>query len=124
MNQLLTSVSTSAQYYSERIMHTQGVSMTFLLISHFFQQRPGPNAITTEFAKYRAIRSEIQCQADDLFASSIWKAFVPADEYHTVARGAYFSREVIPDQLVVVSLNTMYFCEPSRPCHRAISLAL
>lgn len=42
---------------------------------------------------------------------SIWKAFVPAEEYHTVARGAYFSREVIPDQLVVVSLNTMYFCK-------------
>lgn len=44
---------------------------------------------------------------------SIWKAFVPAEEYHTVARGAYFSREVIPDQLVVVSLNTMYFCKPN-----------
>lgn len=36
---------------------------------------------------------------------------MPAEEYHTVARGAYFSREVIPNQLVVVSLNTMYFCK-------------
>ncbi|KAK9896712.1 hypothetical protein P389DRAFT_83164 [Cystobasidium minutum MCA 4210] len=57
--------------------------------------RPGPNSITAEFA-------------------NIWKAFVPADEYHTVARGAYFSREVIPDELVVVSLNTMYFYENNK----------
>lgn len=50
----------------------------------------GPNRITAEFAK-------------------IWQEFVPAQEYHNVARGVYFAREVIPNRLAVVSLNTMYF---------------
>ncbi|EKM59064.1 uncharacterized protein PHACADRAFT_249247 [Phanerochaete carnosa HHB-10118-sp] len=50
---------------------------------------PGPNDVTSEF-------------------SSIWKSFVPFHSYQVFQRGAYYSVEVIPDQLAVISLNTMY----------------
>ncbi|KAI0832451.1 Metallo-dependent phosphatase-like protein [Trametes gibbosa] len=66
---------------------------------------PGPNSITAEF-------------------TSIWRAFVPFPSYQVFQRGGYFSVEVVPDALAVVSLNTMYFydsntavggCERSDP---------
>ncbi|KAI1786520.1 Metallo-dependent phosphatase-like protein [Ganoderma leucocontextum] len=66
---------------------------------------PGPNSITSEF-------------------SSIWRAFVPFPAYQVFQRGGYFSVEVIPNSLAVISLNTMYFydsnaavggCESSNP---------
>ncbi|KAH9853441.1 hypothetical protein C2E23DRAFT_867908 [Lenzites betulinus] len=51
---------------------------------------PGPNSITAEF-------------------TSIWRAFVPFPSYQVFQRGGYFSVEVVPESLAVVSLNTMYF---------------
>lgn len=39
----------------------------------------------------------------------MWKDFIPDDYDHVFERGAYFSAEVIPDQLAVVSLNTLYW---------------
>lgn len=57
--------------------------------------RAGPNPITSEFAK-------------------IWQPFIPADQYHTVTRGIYFAREVIPDTLAVVSMNTMYYFDNNK----------
>ncbi|KAI9063209.1 hypothetical protein FKP32DRAFT_733993 [Trametes sanguinea] len=51
---------------------------------------PGPNSITAEF-------------------TSIWRAFVPFPSYQVFQRGGYFSVEVIPDAVAVISLNTMYF---------------
>ncbi|KAI9632969.1 Metallo-dependent phosphatase-like protein [Dioszegia hungarica] len=39
----------------------------------------------------------------------VWKDFIPDDYDHVFERGAYFSAEVIPDQLAVVSLNTLYW---------------
>ncbi|KAI0660952.1 hypothetical protein C8Q70DRAFT_912248 [Cubamyces menziesii] len=51
---------------------------------------PGPNSITAEF-------------------TSIWRAFVPFPSYQVFQRGGYFSVEVIPDSVAVISLNTMYF---------------
>ncbi|CDO76280.1 hypothetical protein BN946_scf184470.g38 [Trametes cinnabarina] len=50
----------------------------------------GPNSITAEF-------------------TSIWRAFVPFPSYQVFQRGGYFSVEVIPDAVAVISLNTMYF---------------
>ncbi|KAL7282436.1 hypothetical protein ACG7TL_003907 [Trametes sanguinea] len=51
---------------------------------------PGPNSITAEF-------------------TSIWRAFVPFPSYQVFQRGGYFSVEVVPDAVAVISLNTMYF---------------
>ncbi|KAF8471207.1 hypothetical protein BDZ91DRAFT_781013 [Kalaharituber pfeilii] len=63
---------------------------------------PGPNTLTREYL-------------------SLWKSFIPEDQYHIFDRGAYFWKDVVPgnkkgenDQLehgglAVVSLNTMYF---------------
>ncbi|KAI0347563.1 hypothetical protein BDW22DRAFT_1352033 [Trametopsis cervina] len=56
---------------------------------------PGPNDVTAEF-------------------SSIWKSFVPFHSYQVFQRGAYYSVEVIPDSLAVVSLNTMYFFDSNK----------
>lgn len=41
--------------------------------------------------------------------SRIWRAFVPFPSYQVFQRGGYFSVEVIPDSVAVISLNTMYF---------------
>ncbi|KAI0759898.1 Metallo-dependent phosphatase-like protein [Irpex lacteus] len=56
---------------------------------------PGPNDVTFEF-------------------SSIWKSFVPFHSYQVFQRGAYYSVEVIPNQLAVVSLNTMYWFDSNK----------
>jgi len=56
---------------------------------------PGPNKITGEF-------------------SSIWRSFIPFPSYQVFQRGAYFSVEVIPDALAVISLNTMYFYDSNK----------
>ncbi|OXG95688.1 endopolyphosphatase [Cryptococcus neoformans A2-102-5] len=50
----------------------------------------GPNRITEEFLR-------------------IWKHFIPSEAAHVFERGAYFSVEVIPDRLAVISLNTLFW---------------
>ncbi|TYJ52439.1 hypothetical protein B9479_006949 [Cryptococcus floricola] len=50
----------------------------------------GPSRITSEFL-------------------SIWKRFIPPEASHVFERGAYFSSEVIPDKLAVISLNTLFW---------------
>ncbi|SCV73688.1 BQ2448_6118 [Microbotryum intermedium] len=55
----------------------------------------GPSAITSEFLK-------------------VWKHYIPEDHLHTFARGGYYSIEAIPNQLVLVSLNTLYFYENNK----------
>jgi endopolyphosphatase len=39
----------------------------------------------------------------------IWAKFIPEPQRHTFVEGGWFSSEVIPNQLSVISLNTMYF---------------
>lgn len=51
---------------------------------------PGPNRISEEFLK-------------------IWKSFIGDEDRHVFERGVYFSVEVIPDRLAVISLNTLYW---------------
>ncbi|WVR08267.1 hypothetical protein IAU60_005314 [Kwoniella sp. DSM 27419] len=50
----------------------------------------GPNHVTEEFLR-------------------IWNKFIPSDYDHVFERGAYFSSEVIPDRLAVISLNTLFW---------------
>ncbi|EGV65324.1 Endopolyphosphatase [Yamadazyma tenuis] len=38
----------------------------------------------------------------------IWSHFIPQNQLHIFNRGAYFFREVVPGQLAVVSINTLY----------------
>ncbi|WRT69448.1 uncharacterized protein IL334_006434 [Kwoniella shivajii] len=39
----------------------------------------------------------------------IWGKFIPPDFAHVFERGAYYSSEVIPDRLAVISLNTLFW---------------
>lgn len=50
---------------------------------------PGPTLQTREFFK-------------------IWRPFVPQSQLHIFNRGVYFFREVIPNKLAVLSINTLY----------------
>ncbi|GLB33819.1 putative calcineurin-like phosphoesterase [Lyophyllum shimeji] len=56
---------------------------------------PGPNSITNEFSR-------------------IWDAFIPFPYLQVFQRGAYFSVEVIPNDIAVISLNTMYFYDSNK----------
>ncbi|KAF8974554.1 endopolyphosphatase [Flammula alnicola] len=56
---------------------------------------PGPNSITNEFA-------------------SIWSPFIPFPYLQVFQRGAYYTVEVIPDEVAVISLNTMYFYDSNK----------
>ncbi|CUM64181.1 uncharacterized protein PRCAT00001775001 [Priceomyces carsonii] len=38
----------------------------------------------------------------------IWKDYIPPSQLHVFNRGAYFFQEVIPDQLAILSINTLY----------------
>jgi endopolyphosphatase len=44
----------------------------------------------------------------------LWKHLIPEEQYHTFVQGAYFSVEVLPGSLVVVSLNTLYFYDSNK----------
>ncbi|KAL2042821.1 hypothetical protein N7G274_004581 [Stereocaulon virgatum] len=52
--------------------------------------QPGPNWWTKKYA-------------------SIWRKFIPEEQRHGFVRGGWFSVEVIPNHLAVLSLNTLYF---------------
>lgn len=54
--------------------------------------KSGPNRWTKRFAQ-------------------VWDKFIPEDQRHTFVEGGWFTTEVIPGQLAVISLNTMYFFE-------------
>lgn len=56
---------------------------------------PGPNAVTSSFA-------------------DIWSEFIPPEQYHIFQRGAYYSVEVIPDKLAVISLNTLFWYDTNK----------
>ena len=42
---------------------------------------------------------------------SVWRKFIPEEQRHGFSTGGWFSVEVIPNQLTVFSLNTLYFFE-------------
>ena len=52
--------------------------------------QPGPNRWTKNYA-------------------SIWRQLIPEEQRHGFVRGGWFSVEVIPNELAVLSLNTLYF---------------
>ncbi|KAF8812426.1 hypothetical protein BYT27DRAFT_6418082 [Phlegmacium glaucopus] len=56
---------------------------------------PGPNSITNEYA-------------------SIWSSFIPFPYLQVFQRGAYYAVDVIPDEVAVISLNTMYFYDSNK----------
>lgn len=41
--------------------------------------------------------------------SHVWRKFIPEEQTHAFERGGWFFVEVIPNQLAVFSLNTLYF---------------
>ncbi|KAI8594711.1 Metallo-dependent phosphatase-like protein, partial [Dissophora ornata] len=41
--------------------------------------------------------------------SNIWSEFIPESQYHTFQHGGYYTVEVVPGKISVVSLNTLYF---------------
>ena len=41
--------------------------------------------------------------------TSVWRKFIPEEQRHSFTRGGWFFVEVIPRQLAVFSLNTLYF---------------
>ncbi|KAJ6109214.1 Endopolyphosphatase Ppn1p-related protein [Penicillium sp. IBT 16267x] len=41
--------------------------------------------------------------------SELWRHFIPEDQRHSFVEGGWFTSEVIPGKLSVISLNTMYF---------------
>ncbi|KAJ5798865.1 uncharacterized protein N7503_006370 [Penicillium pulvis] len=41
--------------------------------------------------------------------AELWRHFIPEDQRHSFVEGGWFTSEVIPGKLSVISLNTMYF---------------
>lgn len=56
---------------------------------------PGPNRVTNEF-------------------SSIWQSFIPFPYRQVFQRGAYYAKEVVPNELAIISLNTLYFYDSNK----------
>lgn len=56
---------------------------------------PGPNDVTKAYAE-------------------IWADEIPEYELHIFQLGGYFSREIIPRRLAVISLNTLYFYDSNK----------
>lgn len=56
---------------------------------------PGPNEVTSAYA-------------------DIWADLIPEYQLHTFQLGGYFSREVIPGQLAIISMNTIYWYDSNK----------
>src|SRR6266404_7231516 len=74
----------------------------------------GPNDIIKQFSSYSYLLLSAFAFYSCLFLSRIWSAFIPFSSYQVFRRGAYYSVEVIPDQVAVISLNTMYFYDSNK----------
>lgn len=72
--------------------------------------------MTAEFSRYAALPRRAECTsvADRPTRASIWKSFVPFHSYQVFQRGGYYSVEVIPGALAVISLNTMYLFDSNK----------
>ncbi|CAG8586811.1 7083_t:CDS:2 [Paraglomus occultum] len=49
--------------------------------------------------------------------ADLWAPFIPKTQMRFFRRGGYFVKEVIPNKLVVVSLNTLYFFKANSAVH-------
>ncbi|KAI3484772.1 hypothetical protein L1887_52058 [Cichorium endivia] len=56
---------------------------------------PGPNAVTKEYVQ-------------------IWQDHVPEYEFHTFEQGGYYVKELLPNRLAAMSLNTLYFYDNNK----------
>ncbi|SNX82253.1 related to PPN1 - vacuolar endopolyphosphatase [Melanopsichium pennsylvanicum] len=56
---------------------------------------PGPNAVTKEYV-------------------SIWQDHIPEYEFHTFEQGGYYVKEILPNRLAAMSLNTLYFYDNNK----------
>ena len=50
----------------------------------------------------------------DWISIRIWSTFIPFHYLQVFQRGAYYAVEVIPDEMAVISLNTMYFYDSNK----------
>ncbi|KAN0059805.1 Endopolyphosphatase [Thecaphora frezii] len=55
----------------------------------------GPNPITKEFVR-------------------IWSEHIPEYEFHTFEQGGYYVKELLPNRLAAMSLNTLYFYDSNK----------
>lgn len=56
---------------------------------------PGPNAVTKEYVQ-------------------IWRDHIPEYEFHTFEQGGYYVKEILPNKLAAMSLNTLYFYDNNK----------
>ncbi|GAC98985.1 hypothetical protein PHSY_006582 [Pseudozyma hubeiensis SY62] len=56
---------------------------------------PGPNAVTKEYVQ-------------------IWQDHIPEYEFHTFEQGGYYVKEILPNRLAAMSLNTLYFYDNNK----------
>ena len=71
----------------------------------------GPNSVTSEYSSYVPY-SVPRAHGGPPWLTRvrrIWRSFVPFPAYQVFQRGGYYSVEVIPNSVAVISLNTMYF---------------
>jgi hypothetical protein len=66
--------------------------------------------------------SAVYGQSTKLTMNSIWKAFIPHSDRHIFEKGAYFSKEVIPNRLAVISLNTLFWYDSNT--RKSIAMAV
>ncbi|EGO01896.1 hypothetical protein SERLA73DRAFT_49578, partial [Serpula lacrymans var. lacrymans S7.3] len=72
----------------------------------------GPNTITNEFSS--CVVTPILIVFCLTTVLRIWSSFIPFASYQVFQRGAYYSVEVVPNALAVISLNTMYFYDANK----------
>ena len=58
----------------------------------------------------------------DFIVRRIWKSFIPFHYLQVFQRGAYYAIEVIPNQIAVIALNTMYFYDSNHGEYSRLSL--
>ena len=45
---------------------------------------------------------------------SVWKNHIPGDQHEAFREGGYFAKDIVPDRLGVISINTLYFYDSNK----------
>lgn len=80
----------------------------------FFSNYLAQALIVSPMSMHRKLHQPIHELTRDWISIRIWSTFIPFHYLQVFQRGAYYAVEVIPDEMAVISLNTMYFYDSNK----------
>lgn len=105
---LLTLGSFLLEYFNTRY------DFTYRHCKIFFSNYLGQALIVLPMNMHRTLHLTVHELMREWISIRIWSTFIPFHYLQVFQRGGYYAVEVIPDEMAVISLNTMYFYDSNK----------